>query len=63
MGGKHLNAPVVGIASTSGGAGYREVASDGGIFSYGTALFAGSMGGQHLNAPVVGIAIDGSPPA
>ncbi len=37
--------------------GYWEVASDGGIFSFG-APFYGSMGGQHLNAPIVGMAED-----
>ncbi len=37
--------------------GYREVASDGGIFSFG-ARFEGSMGGQPLNAPIVGMALD-----
>jgi hypothetical protein len=37
--------------------GYREVASDGGLFSFG-APFYGSMGGQHLNLPIVGMAID-----
>ncbi len=31
-------------------------ARDGGVFTYGTAPFEGSMGGQHLNAPIVGIA-------
>ncbi len=36
--------------------GYSEVASDGGIFSFGTARFYGSMGGKPLNAPIVGIA-------
>jgi hypothetical protein len=36
--------------------GYWEVASDGGIFSFGTAHFYGSMGGTPLNAPIVGIA-------
>ena len=36
--------------------GYREVASDGGIFSYGSSGFLGSMGGQHLNKPIVGFA-------
>ncbi|HWD08837.1 MAG TPA: VCBS repeat-containing protein, partial [Actinomycetota bacterium] len=36
--------------------GYRLVASDGGIFSYGNAPFDGSAGGIHLNAPIVGIA-------
>ena len=56
MGGLHLNAPVVGLAATPDGKGYWEVASDGGIFSFGDAAFAGSVGGQHLNAPVVGLA-------
>jgi len=56
MGGRHLNAPIVGMASTPNGDGYWLVASDGGIFSFGDALFYGSMGGRHLNAPVVGMA-------
>jgi hypothetical protein len=38
--------------------GYRFVASDGGIFSYGSgAPFLGSMGGTPLNKPVVGMAV------
>ena len=56
MGGRSLNAPVVGIAETPAGDGYWEVASDGGVFNFGDAAFYGSMGGRHLNAPVVGIA-------
>ena len=36
--------------------GYLEVASDGGIFAFGTVAFCGSTGGYGLNAPVVGIA-------
>ena len=36
--------------------GYWEVASDGGMFSYGTANFFGSMGGKFLDKPVVGMA-------
>jgi len=36
--------------------GYWEVASDGGLFSFGTANFYGSEGGQPINAPVVGMA-------
>ena len=37
--------------------GYRFVATDGGIFNYGSgAPFLGSMGGQKLNAPIVGMA-------
>jgi hypothetical protein len=69
MGGKHLNAPVVGMAYDQSGGylgvggeqplpGYWEVASDGGIFSFGDAPFYGSMGGTHLNSPIVGMALD-----
>ena len=36
--------------------GYWEVGSDGGIFTFGTAHFYGSMGGTPLNSPIVGIA-------
>ena len=36
--------------------GYWEVASDGGIFAFGTAPFYGSMGGKPLNEPIVGMA-------
>jgi hypothetical protein len=36
--------------------GYWEVASDGGIFSLGSAPYLGSMGSTPLNKPVVGIA-------
>ncbi len=38
------------------GQGYRFVASDGGIFTYGDAGFWGSTGSLQLNAPVVGMA-------
>jgi hypothetical protein len=55
MGGKALNAPIVGIAATPDGGGYWLVASDGGVFSFGDATFEGSMGGVRLNAPVVGM--------
>jgi hypothetical protein len=44
-------APVV-----PGTGGYWLVASDGGIFSYGTARFFGSTGGMKLNQPIVGMA-------
>jgi hypothetical protein len=37
------------------GTGYWEVASDGGLFAFGTAGFYGSMGGQPLNQPIVGL--------
>jgi hypothetical protein len=56
QGGKPLNEPVVGIASTPDGKGYWEVASDGGIFTFGSAGFFGSTGSLRLNKPVVGIA-------
>jgi len=56
MGGRHLNAPIVGMATTPNGGGYWLVASDGGIFSFGDARYEGSMGARHLNAPVVGMA-------
>jgi hypothetical protein len=50
-----LNRPVVGMSSSSSGAGYRLVASDGGIFSFG-APFYGSTGAIALNSPIVGMA-------
>jgi hypothetical protein len=56
MGGRPLNKPVVGMASTPDGQGYWEVASDGGIFTFGDAGFFGSKGGQPLNKPIVGMA-------
>jgi hypothetical protein len=55
-GGIHLNQPVVGMAATSTGDGYRFVAADGGIFNFGDATMYGSMGGQPLNRPIVGMA-------
>ena len=46
MGGKRLNQPIVGMATTQDGQGYWLVASDGGVFSFGDAnlavLWAGS---------------------
>ena len=36
--------------------GYWEAGADGGVYSFGTAHFYGSMGGTPLNAPIVGIA-------
>ena len=44
------------LASFTPAQGYWTDASDGGIFTYGNAVFHGSMGGQHLNQPVVGMA-------
>jgi hypothetical protein len=51
-----LNAPVRGVAAAPGGLGYWVVAADGGIFTYGNAVFEGSAGGIHLNQPIVGMA-------
>jgi len=56
MAGSVLNKPVAGIAANPDGEGYWLAAADGGVFSFGTAPFEGSMGGQRLEAPVVGIA-------
>ncbi len=55
-GGVVLNKPVVGMAATPEGGGYWQVASDGGIFSYGDVGFYGSAGGMPLNKPIVGMA-------
>ena len=52
----HLNSPIVAMSATPTGHGYWNVASDGGIFSFGNAAFYGSMGGRPLARPVVGMA-------
>jgi len=64
MGGKPLNAPIVGMTATPDGGGYQMVASDGGIFTFGDAEYHGSMGGTPLIRPVVGMAsvVASSPP-
>ncbi len=54
-----LNKPIVGMATTGDGKGYWLVASDGGIFSFGDALFYGSTGAMTLNKPIVGMATTG----
>ncbi|MGC8466348.1 MAG: hypothetical protein ACP5O0_10575, partial [Acidimicrobiales bacterium] len=56
MGSTPLNRPIVGGATTPSGLGYWEVASDGGIFSFGDAQFYGSTGAMTLNKPIVGMA-------
>jgi hypothetical protein len=55
-GSMHLNAPVVGIAATPDGGGFWLVASDGGVFNFGSDTYHGSMGIKPLNRPVAGIA-------
>ena len=54
MGGKPLNAPIVGMTTDQFTGGYWEVASDGGLFAF-NAPFFGSMGGKPLNKPIVGM--------
>ena len=46
-----LNGPVLDSIATPTGQGYYMVASDGGIFAFGDAAFAGSMGGKHAQRP------------
>ena len=48
-----------GVVAPTGGStstGYWLAATDGGVFTFGDAAFAGSMGGSKLNAPIVAIA-------
>jgi hypothetical protein len=56
MAGKHLNEPMVGMATMPTGHGYWMVAADGGIFTFGNAQFYGSTGNMRLNKPIVGMA-------
>jgi ribosomal protein L24E len=53
-----LNGPVLDSIPTPSGNGYYMVASDGGIFAFGDAHFAGSMGQTRLNAPVKALVPD-----
>lgn len=55
-----LNFPIVGMAVTPSGDGYWLVASDGGIFAFGDAVFHGSTGNIVLNQPIVGMSPDPS---
>jgi hypothetical protein len=48
--------PFAAIAATPTGKGYWVTAQDGGVFTYGDAVFFGSTGSIHLNQPIVGIA-------
>ena len=51
-----------GVVNAGAGAppgGYYLVASDGGLFTYGDAVFRGSRGGQPLAKPIVGLATTG----
>lgn len=46
MGGKQLNAPMVGITATPSGKGYWLIAQDGGVFAFGDAKFLGAPTGK-----------------
>jgi hypothetical protein len=48
--------PIVSMVAAPDGLGYWMAATDGAVFSYGSAQFKGSMGGALLNQPVVGMA-------
>ncbi len=43
--------------SSSSAGGYYQLGSDGGVFSFGTAVFRGSTGDRKLNAPVNGMSV------
>ena len=43
------------MATTPDGGGYWLVASDGGVFTFGDAVFKGSTGALTLNKPIVGM--------
>lgn len=43
------------VAQLGNGSGYWLVSSDGGVFTFGTAQFYGSMAGEHLDSPITGI--------
>ncbi len=61
VGGKHLNAPVVGMVPSTSGAGYFMLASDGGVFTFGDAQFEGSCPGiGGCSGAGVGVAPDAS---
>ena len=51
-----LNQPLVTAVSDHALTGYWLVASDGGVFAYGSAGFSGSTGNLVLNQPIVGLA-------
>jgi cell wall-associated NlpC family hydrolase len=56
LGGRHLSAPIVGIAATPSGRGYWLVGRDGGVFAFGDARYHGGTAEVRLQAPIVGMA-------
>ena len=56
LGGRRLNAPIVGMATTPDGAGYWLAGADGGVYAFGSARFLGSAGSIRLARPIVGMA-------
>ena len=50
------NSPIVGVAARPGSAGYWMTSASGGVFSFGTAGFHGSLGGVRLAQHIVGMA-------
>jgi hypothetical protein len=53
LAGRHLNAPIAGMAPTQSGSGYWLLGGDGGVFSFGDSKFYGSTGNIKLNKPIV----------
>ncbi len=47
----NVNQPIIGITGAPRGGGYWLASRDGGVFSFGTARFAGSTGASHTTDP------------
>lgn len=54
--GAKLNAPMIGLAMTPDNKGYWMASADGGVFTFGSAPFKGSLGGITLQQRIVAIA-------
>jgi IPT/TIG domain-containing protein len=61
VGGKHLNAPIVGMVPSASGHGYFMVGSDGGVFAFGDATYEGSC--PALTGGCAGTAVGVAPDA
>jgi 3D (Asp-Asp-Asp) domain-containing protein len=57
-GAEHLNAPIVGIASTNSGRGYWLAAGDGGVFTFGDAPYLGSLAPEPSGTQIAAIGAD-----